>query len=205
MTLKPKPPRTWFFTLAIFLLRIFCLLFFPYRIHRREQLWMNAPYILVGNHSHFVDPIYMGLACIPYEIHFIGKKELVKGPVTRFVFNHLHMISVARHESDIAAMRAARKVLKDGHVLGIFPEGTRNKGELMSHMESGPSLIALSTRKPIVPLYVHHPKPFRVTPVYVGSPIPFDDITGVDTESSTLLNDRIREAFLSLKQEAENA
>ena len=53
------------------------------------------------------------------------------------------MIDVDRHNMDMAALRACLKTLREGHPLGVFPEGTRHKEGVMEHMESGIAMIAL--------------------------------------------------------------
>lgn len=81
-------------------------------------------------HSDFqsqqhVDPILIAWGCFRYQIHFLGKKELESVPILRWLFNKLDMIPVDRHNMDMHAVRACLKTLKEGHVLGIFPEGTQ--------------------------------------------------------------------------------
>lgn len=91
----------------------------------REKLNLDAPYIVIANHTSFADPIIAAMLIRRYEVNFLGKIELAKAPVVGKLLMHLHMIPVDRHHSDMEAMRACLRVTKAGGVLGIFPEGTQ--------------------------------------------------------------------------------
>ena len=120
----------------------------------REKLNLDAPYIVIANHTSFADPIIAAMLIRRYEVNFLGKIELAKAPVVGKLLMHLHMIPVDRHHSDMEAMRACLRVTKAGGVLGIFPEGTRHKEGIMEHVESGVALIALRSGVPMIPLYI---------------------------------------------------
>lgn len=98
----------------------------------REKLNLDAPYIVIANHTSFADPIIAAMLIRRYEVNFLGKIELAKAPVVGKLLMHLHMIPVDRHHSDMEAMRACLRVTKAGGVLGIFPEGTRTRRGLWS-------------------------------------------------------------------------
>ena len=50
----------------------------PVTFHNREQLNMDAPYILIANHQSMLDPLYISYACKKHEIRWLGKKEIAK-------------------------------------------------------------------------------------------------------------------------------
>lgn len=106
---------------------LLCKILMPVTYHGLENVQCDAPYILISNHNSMVDPILIAWGCFRYQIHFLGKKELESVPILRWLFNKLDMIPVDRHNMDMHAVRACLKTLKEGHVLGIFPEGTRTK------------------------------------------------------------------------------
>ena len=85
----------------------------------REKLNLDAPYIVIANHTSFADPIIAAMLIRRYEVNFLGKIELAKAPVVGKLLMHLHMIPVDRHHSDMEAMRACLRVTKAGGVLGI--------------------------------------------------------------------------------------
>ena len=162
---------------------------------------MEAPYILMANHTTMLDPFMMAAAIPQYQIRFIGKKELWKVPPFAWFANNIRAIPVDRHNTDMEAMRACMRVTREGHVLGIFPEGTRHHKGLMTELESGVAMIALRSKVPLVPVYIAGKLGlFRTLHVYVGKPIMMDDLreNGINTESCQALLGRITETYAHL-------
>ena len=180
----------------------------PTRYVRGERLdSLEAPYILIANHQTLLDPVPVAARVRRYEVHFLGKKEITRFRPVKWFVTKLHMIPVDRGHADMEAMRACMKVVRDGGVLGIFPEGTRKVEGTMEHIESGVSLIALRAGVPLIPLYVQGKfKPFHRVRVTVGDPIPLDDLRadGVNADTAARLNARITETYRRMAAEAEN-
>lgn len=173
----------------------------PVKYHGAERLRMEPPYILIANHLSMFDPVLMAVAVAKHQIRFIGKKELCKNRLAAWLFNHLNMIPVDRHNSDMEAMRACMRVTREGGILGIFPEGTRHHEGLMTELESGVGLIALRSRVPIMPIYITGKvKLFRRLHVYVGEEIPTEDLRaqGVNRETCELLLQRITQTYADM-------
>lgn len=198
---QKKEERTGLYTAARVLTRLLTALVFPVRYHGEEHLSLTAPYIIVSNHRHWLDPLLIGFKVKRYEIHFLGKKELASTKLTKWLMLKMHMIMVDRHHSDIAAMRACVGTVREGHVLGIFPEGTRKKDSLMENIETGSAFIALRCKVPIIPVLIDKPvKLWRRTNVYVGAPIKTDDLYAAETgnETAKALDARIVESVCAL-------
>lgn len=182
----------------------------PVTYHRPELAQLDAPYILIANHGCMLDPLLAAWKCYRYHIRFMGKKELTKHKPLKWLFDKLLMIPVDRHNSDMAAMRASIKTLKEGHSLGIFPEGTRYKQGVMEDLESGVAMIALRSGVPLLPAYIAgKPRFFHRLHVYYGQPFSVSDIAqkGVNKEACNEALERIRETFRTLvsEHEARNA
>lgn len=200
MQVKAKPAsRTWFYQFARMLLVVFTAVFYPCKAYNLEAFQKDAPYILIANHQSLMDPLLLAAKMKRYEIYYIGKRELTKFKPLGWLVKKLHMIAVSRHESDLTTMRAATKVLKDGEVLGLFPEGTRyHHGIPMAHIESGASLLALRSQVSLLPVLIYpRPRLFRLTYLYIGEEIDYQDLTnqGVSKEISDELNKRIQRVF----------
>ena len=174
----------------------------PVKYHGRENIdSLDAPYIMMGNHTTMLDPFMMAVAAPKHQIRFIGKKELWKIKPFAWFANQIRAIPVDRHNTDMEAMRACMRVTREGHVLGIFPEGTRHHAGLMTELESGVAMIALRSKVPLVPVYIAGKLGlFRTLHVYVGKPIMMDDLRemGINTETCGLLLGRISEAYAYL-------
>ncbi len=175
----------------------------PVRYHGLENVSdLDAPYILMGNHTTMLDPFMMAVAVPKYQIRFVGKKELWKFKPFAWFANSIRAIPVDRHNTDMEAMRACMRVTREGHVLGIFPEGTRHHKGLMTELESGVAMIALRSRVPLVPVYIAGKLGlFRPLDVYVGAPIAMEDLRemGVNTETCGLLLGRITQTYAALE------
>ena len=181
-------------------------LLFPVRYHNVERVQLDAPYILLANHSTMLDPFVVGLPVYRYHLRFLGKKELIKNPVIAKLFMGMKAIPVDRHNMDMAALRACLKTLKDGHVLGIFPEGTRHKQGVMQEMESGVSMIALRSGARLLPAYIAgKPRLFRTTHVYFHDPVSVRDIAakGVNKEACDAVTERIAGIYRKMVAEHE--
>lgn len=162
---------SFFYRVAMWLSAFVFHVVFPIRYHHVENAALDAPFILIGNHNSMVDPFLIGWKISRYQLRFLGKKELIKHPLTRAVYRNMRMIPVDRHNMDMAAVRACLKALKENHALGIFPEGTRHKRTLMEEMESGVAVIALRGNVPILPAYIaDKPRLFRPIDCYYGKP-----------------------------------
>ncbi len=171
---------------------------FPVRYHHVERAQLDAPFILIGNHNCMLDPLIVGWKCRRYPLVFLGKKELVANPFFKWLFIQLNMISVDRHNMDMAAIRACLKALQEGHPLGIFPEGTRHKHGLMKELESGVAILALRAKAPLLPVFISDkPRLFRRIDCYYGQPVLVDELAaaGIDKPNCDRLLDRISRIY----------
>ncbi len=105
--------------------------------------------IFTCNHFSVGDPpILIGI--FPRRIVWMAKQELFDVPVFGKLYNMGGFIPVRRFEGDLRAIRRSQDALRRGHVLGMFPEGTRSGGRL-GPGEPGTALIALRTGAPVLP------------------------------------------------------
>lgn len=178
----------------------------PVRFHHRERLQQDPPYVLIANHRHALDPVAMAMGVRHEQLVFLAKKELGSTPLIRSILIRLHCILVDRHNVDMEAMRACMKAVRMKKILLIFPEGTRHHEGQMEQIENGTALIAMRTKAPIVPVYLDRKLSFfRVTNLYIGEPIPYDDLLeqGINADTCEQMNERMRETFRRMIREAE--
>ena len=201
----PKRERTALYTLARIIFGFLFHTIFPLRFHNAQIVEeMQPPYIIMANHRSFADPMALAIKVKSYEIRFIGKRELAHGRLKSWLFSGLHMILVSRHATDMAAMRQCMQTLKEGHILGIFPEGTRHQPEMMQEVESGTAIIALRARVPLLPVYIDGKiRPFHITHIYYGKPMELDDLyaQGVNNDTAHQLCQRIHDVFYAMRDE----
>ncbi len=199
---KPAERKSILYPIVLPLLRGLFKTILPVKFHGLENVGnLEAPYILMGNHTTLLDPVIMATAVPKQQIRFIAKKELWNSKLFAWIVTDLKAIPVNRHNTDMEAMRTCMRVVREGHVLGIFPEGTRHHKGLMTELESGVAMIALRAKVPLVPMYIAGKLGlFRRLHVYVGKPIMMDDLRemGVNTETCGMLLSRITETYAAL-------
>ena len=201
----PKRERTAIYTVARIIFGFLFHTIFPLRFHNAQIVEeMQPPYIIMANHRSFADPMALAIKVKRYELRFIGKREQAHGRLKSWLFSGLHMILVSRHATDMAAMRLCMQTLKEGHILGIFPEGTRHQPEMMQEVESGTAIIALRARVPLLPVYIDGKiRPFHITHIYYGKPMELDDLyaQGVNNDTAHQLCQRIHDVFYAMRDE----
>ena len=178
----------------------------PVKCHHRERLDAEAPYVLIANHQHALDPLAMAIFIPGRQICFLGKKELGKNKLANRLLTSAHVIFVGRGEADMAAMRNCMKAIRMKKILLIFPEGTRHHQGQMEEIQNGTSLIAMRSGAPIVPIYIDRKlRFFRRTNMYVGEPIGYGDLLekGINTETCEAMNERFRNVFRQMIRETQ--
>ena len=205
---KPEPAekRTWLYMVGRALFGFLFKTVLPVKYHHVERVQMDAPYMLLGNHNHMFDPMLVAVPVYRYHVRFLGKKELMNNSIVKWLVEQLLMIPVDRHNMDMSAIRNCLKALKEGHVLGIFPEGTRHKEGVMQDMESGVAMLALRAGVRMLPAYITgKPALFKTVHVYYGDPISVKDIAGrgINKEACDAVMARIGEAYAALVEEHE--
>jgi 1-acyl-sn-glycerol-3-phosphate acyltransferase len=118
-----------------------------------ENLPLEGSLVIACNHVTNFDVFPMQFS-LPRPIFFMGKAELFKFPLMDVALRNLGAFPVYRGEKDAWAMRHARKVLEQGQTLGMFPEGTRNKGRGLGVAKTGTARLAIDTSSPVVPMVV---------------------------------------------------
>jgi 1-acyl-sn-glycerol-3-phosphate acyltransferase len=155
-------------------------LMFNVKVRGMSGLPKDGPFVICSNHTSWWDPVLLAALC-PREIHFIAKKELFRFPVFGLLLRRVHAFPVDRKKADVRAVREALSRLGAGKVLGIFPEGTRNKGEAVTlgTMHGGAALFAIKSKVPVLPVAIRGEYRFRKPLlVSVGNPMDLTPNTG---------------------------
>jgi len=114
-----------------------------------ERVPTEGPVVVVANHMGVIDGPLMAIV-FPRPVHVLTKREMYEGRMGRFLLAS-GQIPVHRSGPDPYAVKVALRVLRDGHVVGVFPEGTRGSGEV-SHVKPGAAYLAMAAGASVVPL-----------------------------------------------------
>lgn len=164
---------------------ILYLLFLP-KVIGKQYTKIKGKAIIISNHISMWDPLFIAVV-FRRQIFWMGKVELFKNKIAKAFFFAVKAFPVRRGEGDLPAIRHAFRLLRDGKLFGIFPEGTRVKGNSVSKFEPGTSMIALKNDAPIVPIYIKGEyKFFRRMKMIVGEPIKLSDYVGKKTDPETV-------------------
>jgi 1-acyl-sn-glycerol-3-phosphate acyltransferase len=137
----------------------FLTLFGRIKVYQKENLPKSGSYVIACTHTGFVDILWLGVATLPTEIHYMAKKELFETKFLKWLMERLHAFPVDRENPGPSAIKTPRKLLKQGKVVGIFPSGTRSSEG--APLKRGAVTIAAHADVPIVPAAYVGPNNFK--------------------------------------------
>ncbi len=165
-----------------------------------DEIPDEGPVILAANHISNADAVILGAWLtkrLGRRIHWLGKKEMFDWPIIGWLSRNGGVHPVDRGAADVDAFRTAERVLNEGHVLMIFPEGTRSPTGELQKPKDGLAMLALRTGAPIVPIGIADtdrvwpkgrllPRPGGHATMRVGRPFrPADELPeGIDRKSA---------------------
>lgn len=122
---------------------------FRVKVHGAERIPRTGPVVLVANHSSLLDgPLLIGM--LPRPVTFLIKQELFSGALGWFLAR-IGQIGIRRGEPDRTPLLTAVRVLKGGGMVGVFPEGTRNSGEV-DNAQHGAAWLARASGAQVLPV-----------------------------------------------------
>lgn len=123
------------------------------RISGMEHVPSSGAVLVVGNHVGTVEPALTGAFIPRLDVYYMAKSELFRNPFLAWLFRNSHAFPVVRDSADRGALRRALEVLANGHVLLVYPEGTRSWDEqLIGETHGGAGFIARHSGAPVVPV-----------------------------------------------------
>lgn len=164
--------KFWYKLLKILLKPVYKFYYNP-KIYCKENLNVEGPVIIAGNHIHLMDQCNVIISS-KRVINYMAKKEYFDSYKTRWFFKLVGCIPVDRSKKDKNAKNSAIEILNSGGAIGIFPEGTRNKTEeKLLPFKYGAVSMARETDATIIPVAVTGDYKFRSKNLKIKVGVPF--------------------------------
>lgn len=181
------------------------------RVHGVHLLDAPGPVLVIANHDSHWDPLVVGVAARGSQVRALAKASLWKNKVLARVLDGMGQIPIERGRGDAAALSAAIDHLRQGHCIGVFPEGTISRGEVMRPL-SGAGRLALAvpgTRIVAVSItgavdIARFPKRPRISVVFFepSGGQPQDGESAIKLTRRVMADVRSRAPFVSAKRSA---
>ena len=187
---------------------------YPLKVKGSENFPKKGAVILVANHCSYFDPLYLAVA-IPRKINWMVLRPYYDLWWLRWLFKSVNSVPVNIKGPNIEAIKHGLRILKQGKVLGIFPEGNRSKNGRLKEGESGVALLALKSGAPIFPVAIRGafevfpphatlPHAFRRVKVQLGSLLHLAiNKEPINKETLRIITEQIMKSIEKLMEESE--
>ena len=160
--------------------------FYRVEIRGQENVAQEGPLILCANHINYLDAAAI-VIFTKRKVRFIAKEDLYRVKPLSWLGHIFDVIPVNRGTQDIESMKRCVKALKNGEVLGIFPEGTRKGIARGGKAKTGAAYMALRTGTKVVPVGIAgNFKLFTKVIVTYGNPMDYTEYVSKSPEKETL-------------------
>jgi 1-acyl-sn-glycerol-3-phosphate acyltransferase len=186
--------------------------FFALRVDGLEHVPQTGPAILAPNHVSYVDPVLVGIS-IRRRAHFMAKKELFRNPLVGWILRGVQAYPVTRERVDPSTLKRTLALLAHGHVVLMFPEGTRGDGRTLGLAKPGIAIVAARSGVPVVPVFhwgaeqvlPRGSRRVRWAPLRVrfGPPLRFAGDARADREAVEAFGRQLMEAIAALRPSTE--
>lgn len=207
-----RPNRLWRF-LRLFLRFLFPI-WFRFRARGAAKVPRHGPALLVINHQSFLDSMMVGTP-LDRPVSFLARDSLFRVPAIGWMFRHSYVMAVNREAASSSSLRLAADRLKQGFLVGIFPEGTRSSDGQIGPLKPGFIALIRKGNVPVIPVgiagtgaawprdaWLARPKPCRVV---FGDAIPADVLAGLVVKGNEqALLDEVRRRICQCQKEAQD-
>jgi 1-acyl-sn-glycerol-3-phosphate acyltransferase len=110
--------------------------------------------LLVGNHVGSIDPPLTGALLPRLDVHYMAKSEPFERAWVRWLFRGFNAFPVVRGSADRAALRHTLDLLQAGHIVLVYPEGSRSPDGRLREPQAGVGFLARHAGVPVIPVAV---------------------------------------------------
>mgnify|MGYP002519802897 CR=1 FL=1 len=147
-------------------------------------------YIVAINHTCAFDPVFVSIPKKVPALHFMAKAELFSNPIAGWFIKHMYGFPVNRGKGDTSAIDYGEKIIEEGHVMAICPEGRRvkDKDGVPQKAKAGVAVIAKAAKAPVLPVSIYNREDMKrgskIT-VRFGELIPYEELGFTEEGSKT--------------------
>lgn len=207
-------PVFWIFLKFVLLGPVLRLLFRP-KATGLEHIPRRGGAILAANHVSYLDPLLLPLVVPRRRVLFLAKAKYIDNPALHWLLMGAGVIPVASDDPQAltAAVRAGVAALREGCLVGVFPEGTRSRDGLLHRGKTGIARMAIGAGVPVIPAGITGtrlalprgaklPRPHAVR-IAFGPPITLHGPAGgpADAAASRAATDQVMSAIAALSEQ----
>jgi 1-acyl-sn-glycerol-3-phosphate acyltransferase len=149
--LQLSEKRTFTYRLCAGIVAVLAKVFFHPSVTGAENIPLTGPVLIAPIHRSNVD-FALTLFISKRKVFFMAKDSLFRVPLLGPLITHLGAFPVKRGSADRESMTLSEEVLRQGHALVLFPEGTRKEGRAVAPLHDGAMFVAARTGATIVPV-----------------------------------------------------
>ena len=178
-------------------------------VHNADSIPENGRYVVVSNHISMGDVLILAISC-KRQIYFMAKRELFSIPGLAQLLRALGAFPVDRHGSAVSALKTAVKRLEEDKLIGLFPQGTRqrNKSVIDTEFKTGAAFCAFKGKAGFIPTYIKTEgqrfRIFKRCDIYYGKPVDFDKLpyTEGGSDEYKAVTEQIKTEIFKLEENA---
>lgn len=131
--------------------QVLFVLWFRYRATGHENLPQDSGALFLSNHQSFLDPAIIGLS-LKRPVSYLARDTLFQLPVIGWILRNMYVMPINQKAAGTESLRLSINRLKQGYLVGIFPEGTRTRDGGLGELKPGFIALARRSKLPIIPV-----------------------------------------------------
>ena len=151
LTERPPHIRSFAWKCCQVFARIMCAVMFDLKVYGAQNVPEQGGVLLVSNHQSYLDPVLLAVK-LGRPMSYLAKSELFKNSVFAWLIRSLNAFPLKQGKGDKGAIEETIRRLQEGHLLALFPEGTRTEDGNLRPMQRGAALVVRRAAVPIVPV-----------------------------------------------------
>ncbi len=133
--------------------RVVTTLMFGLRVHGKQHIPKTGGVLILANHQSYLDPVLLAVQ-LNRPVSFLARSGLFSNRFFAWLIRSLNAFPVRQGAGDVGAVKESIRRLQQGHMLVIYPEGSRTEDGELQPIEAGAALIVRRAGVPVVPAVI---------------------------------------------------